>query len=71
MMYRYISNLFGYCTSEPDWETEPTMSVIDDVARGLVKVPQGGVYKRNWKECKKFRTLSQMVEAMNVKAQQV
>lgn len=68
MFYRCVSNLFGYCSGTPDWETEPEMGAIDDVVKGLAKVPHGGTCKRGWKECKKFRTLSQKVEADSVRA---
>jgi len=62
MFYRCVSNLFGYCSSVPDWETEPEMQDIKDEVRSMTKIPVGGVCKRNWREYKKFRTLEQVLE---------
>ena len=42
--------------------TEPEMQDIKDEVRSMTKIPVGGVCKRNWRECKKFRTLEQVLE---------
>jgi len=38
------------------------MQDIKDEVRSMTKIPVGGVCKRNWRECKKFRTLEQVLE---------
>jgi len=62
MMYRCANDKLGYCSSEPEWEKQPSWVQAKDFKGELFKYPVGGTCKRDPEGCRKYRTLTQLIE---------
>jgi len=59
-MWRCVSDIWGYCSGEPDWETPPEHL---EGERGLLYPHFGGICKRDPKTCKRHQTQAQSLKA--------
>ena len=66
-MWRCVSDKFGYCSGEPEWEVEPSFVKNKNYDLKMISEARGGVCKNSPGECKKYRTHAQTTEMKIVK----